>query len=158
GFAADQRTGGGVGRKAIEIRIAQDRDPLLGFRQQASGDRLEILEAYGLASENAAALVASPNPLRILFHGQKAVGNPAQPFLDRRGEFFADRDQLGISAEQLIGRILMRLAMVLGKQRQLLSYRVTANGRILGQQRMSKAELARYNRQPNRPHVPKIPA
>jgi hypothetical protein len=45
-IAAHQHPGGGIGRQAIEIRIAQDGDPLFGFLQQACLDGFDVLARH----------------------------------------------------------------------------------------------------------------
>ncbi len=54
------RPGGRIGGKAIEIRIFQNFDSLLGFQQQAVLDGFEIPARNGLLSIDAAARIASP--------------------------------------------------------------------------------------------------
>ena len=50
----------------------------------------------------------------------QAVGQAIQALLNCARKLRAGCDQVGIGAEQLIGRVLAGFAMVLGEQRQLL--------------------------------------
>jgi hypothetical protein len=71
--AAYQRSGRGIRRQAIEVRIVQDGDPLFGFLRQAFPDSAEVLARNILIAKNAAARVAVGDPFRVLRDRKAAV-------------------------------------------------------------------------------------
>jgi hypothetical protein len=154
--AADQQARGGAGRKAIEIGIGQDRDPVIGDLEQACLDRSKGAGLDQPAAKNPAARIAVSDPLDVLLDGEPAVRDPAQPGLDRIVEPRADAIEFGIAAEQLLRRVPDLGAAVLGKQWQRFGdRRRTAGGGVrpgLRASRMHPAKLECSDCQQDGPH------
>ncbi|MFK4491488.1 hypothetical protein ABIA45_006566 [Bradyrhizobium sp. USDA 336] len=118
GVCADHRARSSVGRKAVEILIANDRGPLLGDLEQARLDRLELVGADRGLADDAAAEVALADPDRILLDSGQAIRQAGEPRLDRDAQLLGGGGKRGITAEQLVAGVANQLAVVPGKQRQ----------------------------------------
>ena len=99
-----------------------------GFLQQAGLDRMRISDLAMLCRSNMPQLrVAAPDPFDVFLDRHPAIGDPAQPLLDRGVQPHAGGVQFGIAAEQLLGLIPEIGATVLVEQRQR---RRGASGRL----------------------------
>ena len=84
-------------------------------------------------AENAAAGIAILDPFGVFLDREAAIGEPVQPVLDRDVQLRAGSVELGVAAEQLLGRVAVGGAMIGVVQRQRLA------DRPLGSRRRSRA-------------------
>ena len=117
-IAAYQRAGGCVGSQAVEVRVAQDRDPFLGFLQKTGGHGLDVFEANRFLFEDAAAQIAIRNPLHVFLDRMAAIRNPILPVLGRAAQFDRGGSKFGVSAKQLLRGVPDRFAVVLVEERK----------------------------------------